>query len=128
MRNPLRNIMHSVKMNRKELLNIVIDNRMKHVEEYKESIDGYKLAAVKIAAHNLKVAKSGDLEKFKTLSHMPKKPTSYEDNYVKAIRMLELSVEEVIEIDEHIFNQLVLDEWVWKHDFVATASMYKSVA
>ena len=49
------------------------------------------------------------------------------DNYTRAIRMLELSVEDVIEIEEHIFNQLVLDEWGWKQQFTAMSALYKSV-
>ena len=41
--------------------------------------------------------------------------------------MLELSVEDTIELEDDIFNQLVLDEWTWKHQFVASASLYKSL-
>jgi hypothetical protein len=40
--------------------------------------------------------------------------------------MLELSVDEVLEVEEDVFNQLVLDEWGWKHNFAATSAMYKS--
>lgn len=126
MLNPKRNVMNSVKMNRKELLKIVKDNAKKHVVEFKESVEDYKLAVVKIASANLKAAKTADLEKFKFRA-MPNPPTSYEDNYNRAIRMLELSVEDVIDIEEHIFNQLVLDEWGWKQQFTAMSAMYKSV-
>jgi len=41
--------------------------------------------------------------------------------------MLELSVEDIIEVEEEIFNQLVLDEWQWKHQFSTSNAMYKSV-
>jgi hypothetical protein len=54
-------------------------------------------------------------------------PTSYADSYTRAIRMLELSVEEVIEIDATTFNQLVLDEWQWKQQFTTMSSTYKSI-
>lgn len=118
--------MHSVKMNRKELLKIVKDNQKKHVTEYDESVEDYKAAVLKITQANLKAAKTADLNlfKFKTI---PSAPTNYEDNYTKAIRMLELSVEDIIEVDEHIFNQLVLDEWGWKQNFTAMAATYKSL-
>ena len=118
--------MHSVKMNRKELLKIVKDNQKKHVTEYNESVEDYKLAVVKIAKANLKVANTADLAQFK-FKTIPSAPVSYEDNYTKAIRMLELSVEDVIEVEEHVFNQLVLDEWGWKQQFTASAALYKSV-
>jgi hypothetical protein len=58
---------------------------------------------------------------------MPPAPVNYADNYSRAIRMLELSVEDTIDVEEHIFNQLVLDEWGWKQQFVAQSAMYKTL-
>ena len=72
------------------------------------------------------MAKTADLEQFK-FKTIPSKPTSYEDNYTLAIRMLELSVEEIIDVEENIFNQLVLDEWGWKQQFTTLSASYKSV-
>jgi len=40
--------------------------------------------------------------------------------------MLELSVEDVIEIDDTTFNQLVLDDWNWKDNFISSNSLYKN--
>lgn len=118
--------MNSVKMNRKELLKIVKDNAKKHVADYNESVEDYKVAVIKVAKENLKKANTGDLGSFKFRA-MPQAPASYEDNYNRAIRMLELSVEDIIEVEEHIFNQLVLDEWGWKQNFVAQSALYKSI-
>lgn len=119
--------MNSVKMNRKELLKIVKDNQKKHVVQYEESVIDYKAAVIKLAKANLKLANTGDLAEIRKMKNRIDAPQSYEDNYTRAIRMLELSVEDVIEIEEHIFNQLVLDEWGWKQQFTAMSAMYKSV-
>jgi hypothetical protein len=81
---------------------------------------------LQINTDNLKVAKTGDLEKFKRIRQMPPVPVSYEDSYKRAIRMLELSVDDIIEVEEDVFNQLVLDEWSWKRSFTANSTMYKS--
>lgn len=118
--------MNSVKMNRRELLKIVRDNQLKHIKEYNESVVDYKAAVLKITAANLKMAKTAELTKF-NFRAIPSRPTSYEDNYARAIRMLELSIEDTIDVEEHIFNQLVLDEWGWKQNFTAMAATYKSV-
>ena len=118
--------MHSIKINREELLRIVKENKETHITAYAEAVEDYKAAVLKITTANLKVAKTGDLEQFKFRT-IPSAPTNYADNYTKAIRMLELSVEDVIEIDEHIFNQLVLDEWGWKQQFTVAASSYKTI-
>ena len=119
--------MNSIKMERIKLLEIVRENKEKHIAEYAESVEDYKAAVLKIAKKNLSLAKTGELPQIAQMQKAPMTPVSYEDNYTKAIRMLELSVEEVIDIEEHIFNQLVLDEWGWKQSFVAAGALYKSI-
>lgn len=126
MRDADRNVMNSVKMDRLNLLGIVKENKEKHIKAYLESVEDYKVAVVKIAQSNLKMAKTGLLDEFK-FKTMPSKPSSYEDNYTRAVRMLELSVEEFIDVEDHIFNQLVLDEWGWKQQFTAMATSYKTI-
>ena len=73
------------------------------------------------------MAKTGDLTKIKNTKSLPPLPVSYEQNYTRAISMLELSVDLEIEIEEDVFNQLVLDEWTWKHQFNMNNTLYKSV-
>lgn len=119
--------MNSVKMNRVELLAIVKQNATKHVADYDEAVEDYKVAVAKLAKANLKLANTGDLEQFSKIKSIPSRPQNYADNYSRAIRMLELSVEDVIEVEEHIFNQLVLDEWGWKQQFVAQSALYKTL-
>lgn len=119
--------MRSVKVNRTELLKILQDNKKKHVKDFEESVKDYKKAAVKVAKEHVELAKTGDLDQIAKIRAMPQRPQSYEDSYNRAIRMMELSVEDVIEVEEDVFNQLVLDEWHWKHQFVASSALYKSI-
>lgn len=126
MRNVERNVMNSVKINRKELLKIVKENATKHVADYDEAVEDFKAGVIKVAKANLKMANTGDVASF-NFQRMPSAPVNYADNYNRAIRMLELSVEDVIEVEDHIFNQLVLDEWGWKQQFVAQSALYKSL-
>jgi fibronectin type 3 domain-containing protein len=118
--------MNSVKINKLELLTIVRENKAKHITEFSEAVEDYKALAVKIAKHNLELANTGDLDRIKDMKSVPSAPTSYETDYVRAIRMLELSVDDVIELEDIIFNQLVLDEWAWKRSFATSNSIYKS--
>lgn len=120
--------MRSVKVSRSELLEIVRKNKEKHIADFNESVEDFKAAAIKIAEQNLQLAQSGDVEKIAKFKSLPTKPTSHEDSYTRAIRMLELSVEDVIEVEEDIFNQLVLDEWGWKQNFAVASALYKSFA
>lgn len=127
MRHQGRNVMRSVKINKKDLLKIVRENREKHIKEYEESVIDYKTAAVKVAAEHVELAATGELSKIAKIKAMPTAPVSYEKEYDRAIRMLELSVEKEIEVEDDVFNQLVLDEWHWKNQFIASASLYKSL-
>ena len=118
--------MNAIKMNRTELLDIVRANKLTHIAQYEESVIDYKNLVLQIALANVKLAKTGDTEKFKKMKATPSAPTSYEDSYKRAIRMLELSVEDIIEVEEDVFNQLVLDEWTWKRGFTAATMSYKA--
>lgn len=118
--------MNAIKMNRLELLTIVKENKEKHIADFIESVADYKQLVVKYAKENLRLAKTEDMKEIAKIKSLPGAPVSYEDNYKRAIRMLELSVEEIIEVEEDVFNQLVLDEWSWKRAFVASSTMYKS--
>jgi len=120
--------MNAIKMNRLELLKIVKENREKHAAEFLESVADYKVAVLKLTKENLRLAKTEDLKEIAKIKHLPAAPTSYEDNYKRAERMLELSVEEIIEVEEDVFNQLVLDEWHWKHAFVTAGATYKTLS
>ena len=118
--------MRKVNISKEELLEIVRANKKKHVEDFKESVTDYKKAALVIAKDNLALVKTGKVEEILKVKSMPPKPVSFEHDYDRAIRMLELSVDEVIELEQDIFNQLVLDEWTWKSTFTSDSTIYKT--
>ena len=119
--------MNEIKMDREQLLGIVRENLKKHLTDYAEAVEDYKVGALKVATSNLKIAKTGEIDKFHQIKGLPQRPVSYEKEYNRAIRMLELSVDEEIMIEQDTFNQLVLDEWHWKNSFVAASALYKSL-
>ena len=118
--------MRSVKLNKVELLGIVRENKAKHILEYKEAVDDYINAARTIVNYNVDKINQGTVESIAKCKGIPSAPKSYEDEYNRAIRMLELSVEAEIELDADVFNQLVLDEWAWKNSFSIMAQNYKA--
>lgn len=117
--------MNAIKMNRLELLGIVRENMTKHTAEYLEAVEDYKKLILQLATSNLKLASTQELVEFAKMKSVPARPASYEASYKRAERMLELSIEDVIEVEEDVFNQLVLDEWSWKNSFTASNSLYK---
>jgi hypothetical protein len=127
MRNIENNVMKTVKIKREELLAVVRENKEKHIVEFNESVEDFKKAAVVITKNNLKLVNTGDLNNIAKVKNLPSVPSSYEQSYTRAIRMLELSIDDVIELDDTTFNQLVLDEWNWKSNFQLSGSLYKSL-
>lgn len=118
--------MHSVKIRRNELLEIVRENKEKHIKEFNEAVEDFKKAVIKITEENLALANTSDLTEIAKIKGIPSKPVSYETSYTRAIRMLELSVDTEIELELHDFDQLVQDEWQWKQTFSTMNSTYKS--
>ena len=121
------NIMRTVQIAVEKLLPIVRENKEKHIAEYTEAVEDYKAAVLVLTSNNLKLAKSGELDKIAKIKTLPNAPTSYEQSYTRAIRMLELSNQTIIELEDTVFNQLVLDEWSWKQNFQLSGSLYKSL-
>lgn len=115
--------MDSVKINKNNLLKIVRENKEKHVKEFNEAVKDFKMAVIKICNENMEIVEAGKTD----IKVLPPKPVSYEANYTKAILMLELSVDDVIELDQYEFSKFVQDEWEWKQAFSTSNSTYKAL-
>jgi len=106
--------MEKIRVSKQELLTIVKENREKHKKEYLEAIKAYRVKAADLMTKELEKVVSG--ESFQVRFELIK-PESHEKEYNLAIKMLEMSVDETVEIEQHEFNQLVNDEWDWKYSF-----------
>ena len=51
-------------------------------------------------------------------------PHDHSAEYDRAIKMVEMSVDENLELTEPEFAQLVMDDWGWKQQFTASNSRY----
>lgn len=51
-------------------------------------------------------------------------PENHEDDYTRAIEMLEWEQGDIVVLQEHEFAQLVQDDWGWKRQFVTTGFAY----
>lgn len=119
--------MKAILINRVELLEIVKANRDKHVADFEEATKDYAALVLRLCTANVEIAYTQDVTKFTNIKPIPPAPVSYEKEYARAIRMIELSVEENISVEQDVFNQLVMDEWSWKRGFAAAATLYKTM-
>jgi len=103
--------MQSVKMNRLDLLGIVQSNKENHIASYFSEIERYKTDVIAVTQHNMNLASSRDVGMIERMQPLPPIPKMFENNYILAIQMLESSVEEVVELSQEEYKQLVLDIW-----------------
>lgn len=116
--------MDTVRVNKEELLAKLRENRDQHVKDYKEAVVEYRKAALAEITTMLKQAKS-KTDKIARAVTAPE-PVSYESSYTTAIRMLEMSVDEEIELDQEDFAKYVEDNWQWRGAFAANTLSYKN--
>lgn len=125
--------MRNIKVKVDEIILRARANRQKHQLAFEEAVRDYKVIIAKATTKNFDLAHptiGNEPEGFplniKWVS-LPHPPKNFLADYDRAIMMLELSVDKEIEMDEHVFSQLVMDEWGWKDQFSTSNAMYKSL-
>lgn len=116
--------MQTVKMSKATLIDVVVANKAKHINEYCEAVIDFANLVINISNHNKDVIEAG--KSFDNLKAIPAAPVSYEASYTKALLMLEYSVDDVIELEVDDFEKLVQDDWAWKHHFSVSNTAYKT--
>lgn len=117
--------MKNVTVKKEDLVGKVSENRDKHRETYLAALEGYKVKARETLERHLKDVENGDIVEIRV--NLPK-PVSYEHEYDRALEMLSMSVDEEIELSEHDFAKLVMDDWGWKDLFLAANTGYTNLA
>ena len=117
--------MKTVKVNKAELMQKVLENMDSHEIEYKGALASRRESARKLFANEIHKIDSDPTyqPKSKFYEDLPL-PKSQIEDYDRAIGMLGMSVDEVVELDSQSFAELVCDEWDWKRDFTNTLSSY----
>ena len=113
--------MEIVKIAKEELLKILKKNRATHRAIFEEAQIGYRKEAIELLDKALQDARNGrKIETFIKLNA----PIDQTSDYDRAIKMIEMSIDENIEISETDFANYVLDDWHWKKQFMATNTYY----
>lgn len=109
--------MDSVNIKRTELLQTLTTNRNAHRKIFLEAQAGYRKMAIRELDAFLSQAKTGArIQRSLTLVE----PVDQTKEYDRAIRMLEMSVDETISLSEQDFQCYVMDEWRWKGQFTSS--------
>lgn len=114
--------MDSVHVNKADLLAKVKVNRAAHHDLFVKAQAGFRQRAIEELNDMLAAAGKGEVRLFVGLTA----PQDHTVDYDRAIEMLEMSISEVVEIDQQTFAQLVRNEWAWFQQATATNALYAS--
>lgn len=115
--------MRTVRINKGDLVNTLIKNRNAHKAEYEEAVKGYCTKMVEFLKEKAGLLAMGYPHEV-IVSDFP--PENHTDDYNRALKMLEMSVDSTVELTEVEFRQLVEDEWNWRVTFKAASMKYSS--
>ena len=104
--------MRIVRIPKQQLVEVITKNRNAHIDEYVKASIGYRdymIVELNLAINRLKTGENIELR-----FDYDKPPQDHTADYDAALKMMEMSVDEVIEVAEHEFRQLVLDDWEWQ--------------
>jgi hypothetical protein len=113
--------MRTVRLKRIELLEKVKGNRDNHRAVFEKALEGYRKAVVRELEKMLEEAKKGLRIRREVRLVEPMDQTR---DYDRIIKMLEMSTDDVIELDEKGFSQYVMDDWSWKANFLESTNPY----
>ena len=109
--------MQQVTVKRSELLERLETNRSQHRDLFLKAQDGYRAQVVRELEAMLKEARDG--KRIRRTVQL-QEPVDQTREYDRAIAMLSMSVDDVIELSARDFQCYVLDQWDWADDRVVT--------
>lgn len=118
-------MLSEITVEKNKLLKTLQINREKHIEIVKEAKVGYIKRAEEVFREKLDKVVS---EKIVDIDLKLKPPQDYSKFYNEAISMLEWEQSDIVVLERTQFNQLVLDNWTWKNDFLYSNVEYSTVA
>lgn len=116
--------MKDVRVSKEDLLAELKRNREHHVGTFEQVLEDYKAEAVKQLEAHIGRIRSGAVEQ--VYVNLPA-PQNYEQEYDRAIAMVEWEKDDTIVLTQREFNEYVLDQWAWMDVFNETAATYSQV-
>jgi len=115
--------MKQVRVKKDDLLAILKKNKAEHGDIFKKAQDKFREVAMKEMDRQLKAARDGEPFVLERVARLIQ-PKNYTGEYDRAIKMLEMSVDDTIEITSQEFQNFVQDIWNWSRDWALSNSGY----
>lgn len=109
------------KISKHELLEVLTANKDKHRTVFEAAVKGYKAEALKQLHEHIRRIEKGRLVRVQVFLPTPEDHTQ---DYDRVIRMVTMSTQGDIDMDEQMFAQYVMDDWHWKREWLRNSSSY----
>lgn len=107
--------MRTVRIPKQQLVEAITKNRNSHIDDYVKAANGYRDYMIVELNKAINRLKSG--ENIELRFDYDKPPHDHKDDYDAVLKMLEMSVDDVVEIHDNEFRQFVLDDWDWQRNW-----------
>lgn len=99
------------------------ENLQKHFIEHDKAMEGWRRKMVAEAEAYIAEVQNAAVGGTAHFWSQPA-PTTHEESYEEAIKMLRQSSDSTVTLDEKDFRRLMLDKWEWRESWVASNSQY----
>lgn len=111
------------KIEKKKLVDVLTKNRETHRDIFLDAQKGYRIRLIAEFEKRLELAKNN--KPVDTYLHLTP-PVDQTKDYDRAIKMCEMSTDEVVELGEEDFTQFVMDQWDWTRQWKNSNSAYSN--
>lgn len=113
--------MDVIQVDKQQLLDKLRENRENHINTYEEVLQAYQEKCIKLLEEHIERIRSGAVEKVNV--SLPA-PENHEDEYDRAISMVEWHQGDQLELDSFQFDNFIRDQWRWKQEFETMSATY----
>lgn len=117
--------MRQVTVKKADLVKVVSDNRAEHRQIFEEAVEGYKKRAIELLEGHIERIRKGKIERVAVSLPVPEDHTA---DYDRVLKMLDMSVDDDVTLDETAFAEYVMDDWGWQRQFLTSSSAYSASA
>lgn len=117
--------MKEYRIQKEKLLALLEENKAEHIKEYKEAKRGFRKKAAGIFKKAMLDAKEG--RKVKTYVSIAE-PKDYSKDYDKAIKLITLCEDTILELNESQINNFIHNEWNWSGTFRSGVQGYSGIS
>jgi hypothetical protein len=117
--------MRQVTVQKDDLMEIVKANRDEHRTIFEKAVEGYRKRAIEILEEHIERIKHGKVERVVVQLPVPQDHTA---DYDRVLKMLDMSVDDEVTLDEQAFAEYVMDDWHWQRQFLTDSSSFTALA